>query len=46
MEKWGAYLDFAEDGSLRLNEAYFDLTGDTVEELDDWIDAYDDLLGR
>lgn len=46
MEKWGAYLDFAEDGSLRLNEAYFNLTGDTVEELDDWIDAYDDLLGR
>lgn len=46
MSKWGAYLDFAEDGSLRLNEAYFNLTGDTVEELDDWIDAYDDLLGR
>lgn len=46
MKKWGAYLDFAEDGSLRLNEAYFNLTGDTVEELDDWIDAYDDLLGR
>lgn len=46
MEKWGAYLDFAEDGSLRLSEAYFNLTGDTVEELDDWIDAYDDLLGR
>ena len=46
MKKWGAYLSFAEDGSLRLNEAYFNLTGDTVEQLDDWIDAYDDLLGR
>ena len=46
MSKWGAYLSFAEDGSLRLNEAYFNLTGDTVEQLDDWIDAYDDLLGR
>ena len=46
MSKWGDYLGFAEDGSLRLNEAYFDLTGDTVEELDDWIDAYDDILGR
>lgn len=46
MAKWSDYIDFAEDGSLRLNEAYFNLTGDTVEELDDWIDAYDDLLGR
>lgn len=46
IDKWGEYLSFAEDGSLRLNEKYFKSTGDTAEQLDKWIEAYDDVLSR
>ena len=44
--KFGKYLSFAEDGSIRLNENYFNATGKIVEEMDAWIDQYDDILGR
>ena len=45
-DKYSSYISFAEDGSLRLSEAYWNLTGETAEELDNWIDSYDDILGR
>jgi DNA repair ATPase RecN len=45
-EKWSKYLSFDTDGSLNLTEEYFNLTGDVAEEIDAWIDSYDDLLGR
>ena len=45
-DKYGKYLSFAEDGSIRLNENYFKATGKIVEEMDAWIDQYDDILGR
>lgn len=44
--KYGDYMSFAEDGSIRLNENYFKATGKIVEEMDAWIDQYDDILGR
>lgn len=45
-KKYGEYMSFAEDGSIRLSEKYFNATGKVVEEMDAWIDQYDDILGR
>ena len=44
--KYSKYLEVSIDGSLRLTEEYWASTGDITEELDEWIDAYDDVLGR
>ena len=44
--KFGQYITFAEDGSIRLTEAYYNATGEIVEEMDQWIDEYDDVNGR
>lgn len=44
--KYSKYIEVSVDGSLRLTEEYWASTGDITEELDEWIDAYDDVLGR
>ena len=44
--KYAKYIEVSIDGSLRLTEEYWASTGDITEELDEWIDAYDDVLGR
>ena len=44
--KYSKYIEVSIDGSLRLTEEYWASTGDITEELDEWIDAYDDVLGR
>lgn len=44
--KYSKYIEVSIDGSLRLTEKYWASTGDITEELDEWIDAYDDVLGR
>lgn len=44
--KYAKYIEVSIDGSLRLTEKYWASTGDITEELDEWIDAYDDVLGR
>lgn len=44
--KYSKYIEVSIDGSLRLTEEYWKSTGDITEELDEWIDAYDDVLGR
>lgn len=44
--KYAKYIEVSIDGSLRLTEQYWASTGDITEELDEWIDAYDDVLGR
>lgn len=44
--KYSKYIEVSIDGSLRLTEEYWASTGEITEELDEWIDAYDDVLGR
>ena len=44
--KYSKYIEISIDGSLRLTEEYWASTGEITEELDEWIDAYDDVLGR
>ena len=44
--KYAKYIEVSIDGSLRLTEEYWASTGEITEELDEWIDAYDDVLGR
>lgn len=44
--KYAKYIEISIDGSLRLTEEYWASTGEITEELDEWIDAYDDVLGR
>lgn len=44
--KYSKYIEVSIDGSLRLTEEYWASTGDITEELDEWINAYDDVLGR
>lgn len=44
--KYAKYIEVSINGSLRLTEEYWASTGDITEELDEWIDAYDDVLGR
>lgn len=44
--KYSKYIEVSIDGSLRLTEEYWASTGDITEELDEWIDVYDDVLGR
>ena len=45
-EKYSQYIEIGLDGSLRLTEEYWASTGEITEELDEWIEAYDDVLGR
>ena len=44
--KYAKYIEVSIDGSLRLTEEYWASTGEITEELDEWINAYDDVLGR
>ena len=44
--KYSKYIEVSIDGSLRLTEEYWASTGEITEELDEWINAYDDVLGR
>ena len=44
--KYSKYIEVSIDGSLRLTEEYWASTGEITEELDEWIGAYDDVLGR
>lgn len=44
--KYSKYIEVSIDGSLRLTEEYWASTGEITEELDEWIEAYDDVLGR
>lgn len=46
LKNYSNFFEILQDGSLRLKWDYFTATDDTVEELDEWIDVYTDLMDR
>ena len=46
LRNYSNFFEILQDGSLKLKWDYFTATDDTVEELDEWIDVYTDLMDR
>ena len=44
--QYSDYLTFASDGTIRLLSSYYSLTGDIVEEIEDWISNYEELIDK